>query len=109
MKLIFIVIVITLVLYSVWASARQPTAAYTADQVITVVRDSYPSCYDGQEISDEEPRISVNFIGGTQAVWEVNIDCSPDSITASGSESRTVRKKMYFYESDGSLRERYYP
>jgi hypothetical protein len=101
---------------------------YTADQVIAIVQAEYPACFKkeliGQDVGgifryievntppiisvkpsymlDLYERMRVAERGGSTAVWEVTVRCP------FGYHFRdyTRSKVLYFYEWDGSLRNR---
>jgi hypothetical protein len=85
---------------------------YTADQVIAVAQAQYPLCYKSFGVINEnnsqtQTLINVKYIG--EYIWEVNIKC-PDylySLIRKGSGINSLT--LYFYETDGSLRDTYYP
>ncbi len=79
---------------------------YTADQVIAVVRASYPVGYTRSYPQTTTPTIiSVRYIGGTRAAWQAQISLPSRYYLQGGLSSKT----LYFYETAGSLRDTYDP
>jgi hypothetical protein len=79
---------------------------YTADQVITVVARSQfcPVCWNklGGTRNEAAARVTVKYVGGSRAAWEAQISC-PNMYLPTGIT------KVYFYETDGSIHDTYYP
>ncbi len=120
-----ILIVASVVILGVVGCAQTQTPApkpytpkYTADQVIVIAQAKYPTGFK-QEIIGEDTQgvfrhqtvttptsISVKYIGGSKAAWEVKISL-PFGYRYSDYTYGT--KTLYFYEGDGSLRTTYYP
>lgn len=125
MKRLLIVLVIVLLFLAgcTQSSQSQPQPnipKYNVNQVISIVQAQYPVAYKHQSTGKDAsgmfiyvdvqtpPSISASFIGGTRGAWRVEIKAPPTYFLArplSGISSKT----LYFYESNGSLGEIYYP
>lgn len=94
------------------------TPTYTADQVIAIARAKYPVGFKQEIIGQDSgglfrsrtvetpTMISVTYIGGSGGAWEVKISLP----RGYHFEDRTYgTKTLYFYESNSSLRDTYYP
>lgn len=90
------------------------TPKYTADQVIAVAQAQYPVGYKysigtpstPSERIETPTMISVRYLGGSRAAWQVDISLPPGYHYSDGSYGT---KRLYFYETDGSLRDTYNP
>lgn len=119
MKRLLLVVTVVLVLASVVIGCSQtqtPTtqpykSRYTADQVIYIAQAQYPACYRRQSGMDVQapPSITVTYVGGSRAAWKVQITCPPYFYQLGQPLSGVTSKTLYFYETDGSLRDTYYP
>ena len=98
---------------------RQYVPKYTADQVIAVVKAQYPACFKregtGMDASgmfqyrtvDTATQISVQFVGGTSHAWKATITCPQGYTMQIGTNITGL--VVYFWETDGSLRQGYVP
>jgi len=93
---------------------RQYVPKYSADQVITIVRAQYPTCFkqewsevDGRfRTLDTSSQISVQFVGGTSHAWKATITC-PSGYHLKIGAGQARQWVVYFWETDGSLRQGY--
>ena len=118
MKMVLVVISVLFLVFGAMGCGKtqqpQPytpdTHVYTADQVILIVQEQYPTTYRrvglGTEIEDMEtpPSITVAYVGGSRGVWGVQLS-APAGCSLEKPFSYVHVKTMYFHETDGTLRD----
>ena len=98
---------------------KQYIPRYSADQVIAVVKAQYPACFRQErtgtdasgmfqyKIVDTPTQVSVQFVGGTSHAWKATITCPQGYTMQMGTKIFSL--EVYFWETDGSLRQGYTP
>lgn len=120
-RLTLVITAVIILLLGVISCANTPqpqtyTSKYTADRVIIIAQAQYPACYKTESRGfgstreswevQTPPSITVAYVGGSHAAWKVQINCPPGYHLKSPIGTSLT---LYFYETDGSLRDTYYP
>lgn len=85
---------------------------YTADQVVMVAQARYPTCFRTEIVERRNVHtyttsiVSVSYIGGSRRAWKVEVSCPHLHRLV---DALTTKEVLYFYETDGSLSDKYYP
>ena len=91
-------------------TSTQYVPRYSAEQVIAVVRAQYPTSFKREvtgQYSTTPTQISVQFVGGTSHAWKATITSPRGYYLQIGSGITSL--EVYFWETDGSLRQGYVP